>query len=123
MTMISKSWIACCTADLKESIPCDVYSVNGLPGCIIKGPPAFLPSCGRMLQRAVVNQTGIRIPSKTIFTAWPFMFCIIRFYIGLPVQVPRDMLTKRHDYTKILGEMAKELGLNIEINMLSLIAC
>jgi glycosyltransferase involved in cell wall biosynthesis len=109
----------------KESIPCDVYSVNGLPGYDYKGTACFPPPAAeRMLQRAVVNQTGIRIPSKEDhFYSLAFHVLYHKGSIsGLPVSrsVPPRYVNKRHDYTKILGEMAKELGLNIEINMLSL---
>jgi hypothetical protein len=99
----------------------DVYSLTGLRGYDYKNTSYYPPSAAEnLLKRSVINQMGVRVPSKEDY------FYSLAFHAiyhkgsasGLPINSndTSQCETTERDFTKILTTMARELGLDIAIN-------
>ena len=108
-----------------KGIACDVYSVSGLPGFNYYGVPYYPPAkAADILQRSVINEIGVRIPSEEDH------FYSLAFHAvyhkgkesGLPVSFvqPAAVNEPKRDFTKILTQLGKELVLDVKINAESL---
>ena len=105
-----------------SSIPCDVYSVHGLPTFAHKGLAYYPPGLAeRILARAVYQPSGARVPCKEDhFYSLAYHAIYKKGYAsGLPVsrsEPPRNPSPK-HAYGSVLRGLAFELELDVPITM------
>jgi len=106
------------------SVPVEIRSVSSSN---YYGIPYFpQPFAKRILESAIDGPAGSRIPSpKELFLGLIYHVLYHRSegtYAGIPSRLPEIKVNPcpKHDYTSILSRMAKELNINISINMESL---
>ena len=111
---------------LKEQpglIPCDIYSVSGLPGTSYKNMAYYPPPLAQqILKGAVTFKDYFRVPSpKEHFLSLAYHAIYHKGKSsGIPKSLHDDMqLTcePEHDYAGILASLAKSLGINVEITL------
>lgn len=107
----------------RRGIPCDVYSVTGLPSFDLRGAAYFPPTlASEILARAVQHpQSGARVPcAEDHFRSLAYHAIYKKGYkSGLPVSAtegPRDS-ARVHDYATALAELASRLDVNVAITM------
>ena len=107
---------------LLSSMPCDVYSVHGLPTFAHKGLAYYPPELAeRILTRAVHRPNGARVPCKEDhFYSLAYHAIYKKGYAsGLAVsssEGPRNASPK-HAYGSVLRDLASELALDVPITM------
>lgn len=106
----------------KGGIPCDVYSVSGLPSYSYKEIAYYPPVVAQqLLERSEQHHSGAKVPSETdYFYSLIFHALYHKGYeSGLSedgFQAPK-VSNPGHDFQTVLAEMAKKEGVAVEINM------
>jgi hypothetical protein len=122
--LIEDSGVAA-TRDLFDDsgeIPCDLYSVSGLPGTDYRGMPYLPPRrADELLADARQTNRGFMVPSpEHHFLSLAFDAV---YHKGLRSGLPtsnsrlRPEPQPKHDYAGVLARLARQLGLNVEITM------
>lgn len=114
--------------DRSGGVPCDVYSAGGSPGSTYRGMPYFPPDAARRLLAHTTELRGLyRVPCPedhflslayhAVFQKGPLS--------GLPTALPgvAPAADPEHDYARVLGDLARAIGLAIAIDMETLDAC
>jgi len=114
-------------ADLfaRDGIPCDLYSVSGLPGSSQRGMPYFPPEAAeRLLSRAVELQGLYRVPCPEDYFLSLAYHAVYHKGVrsGLPTSISglAPVSNPEHDYSGVLRTLAAGLGLPVAIDMESL---
>ncbi len=114
---------------LKEQpglIPCDIYSVSGLPGTAYRNMAYYPPLLAKqILKESVIFKDYFRVPSsKEHFLSLAYHAIYHKGKSsGIPKSLHNDMqLTcePEHNYAGILASIAKSLGINVEITLKAL---
>lgn len=106
----------------KGGIPCDVYSVSGLPSYSFKEIAYYPPVIAeQLLARSEKHHSGAKVPSETdYFYSLIFHALYHKGYkSGLSedgIQAPK-VNDPGHDYQGVLAEMARKQGVAVDINM------
>lgn len=106
----------------KGGIPCDVYSVSGLPSYSYKEIAYYPPVVAQqLLERSEQHHSGAKVPSETdYFYSLIFHALYHKGYeSGLSedgFQAPK-VSNPGHDFQTVLAEMARKEGVAVEINM------
>ncbi len=109
----------------KGGIPCDVYSVSGLPSYSYKEIAYYPPAVAQqLLERAVLHDSGAKVPSENdYFYSLVFHALYHKGYeSGLSedgIQAPK-VSDPGHDFQGILAKMADQQGVAVDINMAAL---
>ncbi|WP_019506515.1 hypothetical protein [Pleurocapsa sp. PCC 7319] len=109
-------------------IPCDLYTVSGLPGTAYKNMAYYPPLLAeKILQESITFRSYFRIPNREIHF---FSLAYHAIYhkglnSGIPISVNDNKNSKldstpEHEYTQILKEMAQSLNIEIDITLESL---
>ncbi|WP_033543328.1 hypothetical protein [Planococcus sp. CAU13] len=109
----------------KGGIPCDVYSVSGLPSYSFKEIAYYPPVVAQqLLERSAEHESGAKVPSENdYFYSLVFHALYHKGYeSGLSedgIQAPK-VSDPGHDFQTVLAEMAKKQGVAVDINMKAL---
>ena len=104
-------------------IPCDIYSVSGLPRTAYKNMAYYPPPLAqKILKGSITFKDYFCVPSpKEHFLSLAYHAI---YHKGKSSGIPKSLhddipLTyePEHDYTGILGSLAKSLGINVEITL------
>lgn len=109
----------------KRGIPCDLFSVSGLPGTAYRGYEGmpYLPPerAAGLIDRAVNFKNIYRVPSPEDHFLSLAYHAIYQKGLksGLPTSEPalRPDPTPRHDYAAILARLAEAVGFDVEMTM------
>lgn len=110
------------TKNLPGAIPCDVFSVSGLPGTSFRGMAYYPVPCAEgLLKRAVLYESLYKVPcEKDYFLSLSYHAL---YHKGLESGIPTSSSHMKpasppdHEYAQILKEIAKRLSLSVEITM------
>ena len=104
-------------------LPCDLYTVTGLPGSAYRDMPYFPPYLAEELLNSAVMYRGIcRVPPpREHFLSLAFHAL---YHKGIPAGLPhengRRATTPEHDYEAVLANLATKLDIECELSMESL---
>jgi hypothetical protein len=110
----------------RTSLPCDVYSVTGIPGSDYRKMAYFPPHLAEgIISRAHVLKQVYLVPSPPDhFLSLAYHALYHKGYAsGLPSRLkPADAGLKvpHHDYQRVLGELARGLSLQVSVDLESL---
>lgn len=106
----------------KGGIPCDVYSVSGLPSYSYK-EIAYYPRvvAQQLLDRSQQHESGAKIPSENDYFYSLIFHALYHkgFESGLSedgIKAPK-VSNPGHDFQSILAKMAEKQGVSVDINM------
>ena len=108
------------------SIPCDVYSVSGLPGSEWRNTSYYPPALAEQILESAVTEDGrYRTPDRRKhFLSLAFHALYHKGYrSGLPANSPSDRPLSRpadHDYTSTLARLTESLEIRVDITMADL---
>lgn len=109
----------------KGGIPCDVYSVSGLPSYSYKEIAYYPPVVAQqLLDRSAQHHSGAQVPSENdYFYSLIFHALYHKGYeSGLSedgIEAPK-VSNPGHDFKGVLGDMAAKQGVAVDINMTAL---
>ena len=109
-------------------IPCDIYTVSGLPGTAYKNMAYYPPLLARqILEGSITYKKHFRVPKPKIY------FYSLAYHAiyhkgqksGIPTSLNENTdskltLAPEHEYTDILSDLAKSLGIEVDITIESL---
>jgi hypothetical protein len=106
--------------DATEGVPCDVYSVTGLPGTSHHGVPYLPPTAALvLLDRAIFRDGLFRVPSPQDHLLSLAFHAVYHkgLQSGLRTSNPdlQPSGTPDHDYAGVIGKLSGELGLAVPI--------
>jgi hypothetical protein len=111
--------------DSSDGVPCDVYSVSGKPGGSSHGVPYLPPTAAaKLLERAEKRSGLFRVPCREDYFLSLAYHAVYHKGLrsGLPTTLPGLVPESHpeHDYARVLGELALELGIDVSVNLDSL---
>ncbi len=109
----------------KGGIPCDVYSVSGLPSYSYKEIAYYPPVIAQqLLERSVQHDSGAKVPSENDYF-YSLVFHAL-YHKGYESGLSEDGIQAAkvsepgHDFQSILTDMAAKQGVAVDINMTAL---
>jgi hypothetical protein len=106
------------------TLPLDAYSVSGLPGSAYRAMAYYPPPLARrLLANAVEQPSGLRVPAPVDhLNSLAFHALYHKGEASGLMSTTRStrVTDPEHDYERAIGELASELGLELELDMESL---